>query len=199
MSDDGLDVVLTWLDDNALNLVDQADSDVAQAHTVCVDLDSLEARIARVRKELGEETEPSPIALDGLRSLQRPTAGGVEAPEWQALRAQAERSLRSRGIDPSSVDLDALLDPEEVERIARRFSGGFTVRTHLDRYDLAIMFIAGLTAALVDWLVVNGAPTSLQQLRDFRPENDGLTGFFRDRSLKSENWGSSRLVMSVGR
>lgn len=188
MSDDGLDVVLTWLDDNALNLVDQAHSDVAQARTVCVDLSSLEARIARVRKELGEETEPSPTALDGLRSLQRPAAGGVEAPEWQALRVQAQRSLRSRGIDPSSVDLDALLDPEEVERIARRFSGGFTVRTHLDRYDLAIMLIAGLTAALVDWLVVNGAPTSLQQLRHFRPNNDGLTGFFRDHSLKSENW-----------
>ena len=44
MSDDGLDVVLTWLDENARTLVNQAHQDVAQAHAVSGDLDSLEAR-----------------------------------------------------------------------------------------------------------------------------------------------------------
>ena len=160
MSDDGLDVVLTWLDENAQDLVDQARADVAQARAVSDDLDSLEARIARIREELGEDAAqaPEPLALVGLPDLQRPAAGFAATPEWEALRAQAEQSLRSRGVDPSTVDLDALLDPEEVARIARRFIGAFTVRTHLDRYDLAIMLIAGLAAALVDWLVVNGAP-----------------------------------------
>ena len=188
MSDDGLDVVLTWLDENAQNLVDQAHDDVAQARAVSDDLDSLEARIARIRAELGEEAEPAPLSLVGLPELQRPATGFTATPEWEALRAQAEQSLRSRGVDPSTVDLDALLDPEEVARIARRFIGAFTVRTHLDRYDLAIMLVAGLTAALVDWLVVNGAPTSVEQLRDFRPDQDGLTAFFRDHSVDSDNW-----------
>jgi hypothetical protein len=188
MSDDGLDVVLTWLDENTQSLVDQAHEDVAQAQAVSGDLDSLEARIVRIRAELGEEPEPAPLTLVGLPELQRPTTGFTATPEWEALRAQAEQSLRSRGVDPSTIDLDALLDPEEVARIARRFIGAFTVRTHLDRYDLAIMLIAGLTAALVDRLVVNGAPTSVEQLRDFRPDRDGLTAFFREHSVDSDNW-----------
>ena len=50
------------------------------------------------------------------------------------------------------------------------------------------MLIAGLTAALVDWLVVNGAPTSLEQLREFRPDKEGLTAFFREHSVDSDNW-----------
>lgn len=146
MSEDGLDVVLTWLDESAQDSVHRAHSDVAQARAVSGDLDSLAARIDRIREELGEEAEPVPAALVGLLTLQRPATGIRQTPEWQALRAQAEQSLRSRGVDPSSIDLDALLDPEEVERISRRFIGGFTVRTHLDRYDLAIMLITGLRA-----------------------------------------------------
>ena len=188
MSDDGLDVVLTWLDENARSLVDQAHEDVAQAHAISGDLDSLEARVARIRAEVGEEAEPAPLSLLGLPELRRPATGFTATPEWDALRAQAEQSLRSRGVDPSTIDLDSLLDPEEVERIASRFLGAFTVRTHLDRYDLAIMLVAGLTAALVDWLVVNGAPTSVEQLRDFRPDQDGLTAFFRKHSVDSDNW-----------
>ena len=218
MSDDGLDVVLTWLDENARSLVDQAHEDVAQAHAISGDLDSLEARIARMREELGadpdsaplplvglpelqrpapgvtatpewealraqaeqssrsrgvdpstidldslldpeevarirdelgEKAEPAPLSLVGLPELQRPATGFAATPEWEALRAQAEQPLRSRGVDPSTIDLDSLLDPEEVARIARRFIGAFTVRTRLDRYDLAIMLIAGLTAGAV--------------------------------------------------
>ena len=188
MSDDGLDVVLTWLDENAQSLIDQAHEDVAQAQAVSRDIDSLEARAARTRAELGVEAEPAPLALVGLPELQRPATGFTATPEWEALRAQAEQSLRSRGVDPSTIDLDALLDPEEVARIARRFIGAFTVRTHLDRYDLAIMLVAGLTAALVDWLVVNGSPTGIDQLREFRPDRDGLTAFFRKHSVDSDNW-----------
>ena len=188
MSDDGLDVVLTWLDENAHALVDQAHDDVARARAMSGDLDSLEDRVARIRAELGVEPDPAAPPLVGLPALHRPATGFKATPEWDALRAQAEQSLRSRGVDPASVNLDALLDPDEVERIARRFIGAFTVRTHLDRYDLAIMLVAGLTAALVDWLVVNGAPTSVEQLRDFRPDRDGLTAFFREHSVDSDNW-----------
>ena len=187
MSDDGLDVVLTWLDANARDLIDQARDDVAQTRMISGDLDELEARIARMRAELGAEPDPAPLPLVGLSELQRPAPGVTATPEWEALRAQAEQSLRSRGVDPSTVDLDSLLDPEEVERIARRFLGSFTVRTHLDRYDLAIMLIAGLTGALVEYLVVNGAPRSVDDLRNFKPRNEGLTSFIQTHSLSSKN------------
>ena len=187
MSDDGLDVVLTWLDENAQGLVLQARDDVAQAHAISGDLDSLEARTVRMRAELGAEAEPAPLSLVGLPELQRPATGFAATPEWEALRAQAEQSLRSRGVDPSTIDLDSILDPEEVARIARRFIGAFTVRTHLDRYDLAIMLIAGLTGALVEYLVVNGAPTSIDDLTKFQPRNKGLTKFIQANSLDSKN------------
>ena len=187
MSDDGLDVVLTWLDENARSLVDKAHEGVAQAHAISGDLDSLEARVTRIRAELGEQAEPAPPSLVDLPELQRPATGFAATPEWEALRAQAEQSLRSRGVDPSSIDLDALLDPEEVSRIARRFSGAFTVRTYLDRYDLAIMLVAGLTGALVECLVSNGAPTSIDDLRNFKPGNKGLTSFIQAHSLDSKN------------
>lgn len=188
-SGDGLEVVLTWLDANADDLLGQAHADVAHARALSDDLDEIEARVARMREELGvADSGAAPLEVLGLEGLRRPRSGPATSPEWDALRAQAEESLRSRGVDPSSIDVDSLLDPEEVERIARRFVGSFTVRTHLDRYDLAIMLIAGLTAALVDWLVVNGAPTSLEQLRTFRPDKDGLTSFFRDHSVDSDNW-----------
>lgn len=187
--DDGLDVILSWLDVNSDELLEQASADVAQAQALSKSLDRAEAHVARMREELGVEAAHStPLELLALDDLGRPQSGSATTLQWEALRRQAEASLRSRGIDPNDVDLDALLDPDEVARIARRFIGAFAVQAHLDRYDLAIMLVAGLTAALVDWLVVNGAPTNVEQLRDFRPDKHGLTSFFRHHSVDSDNW-----------
>jgi len=73
-----------------------------------------------------------------------------------------------------------------VARIERRFVGGFTVQTHLDRYDIAMILIAGLTGALVDYLIM-GSPTSLAQLRDFKPDDSPLTRFFHAHRVDSDN------------
>jgi hypothetical protein len=188
-ADDGLDVVLTWLTLDGDDLVAQAHADVDQANETSRKLDELGARAAELRRQVGlEDAPPKPPLSLWAETLQRPAAGASASPQWDALRRQAEDALRARGVDPGLVDIDDLLDPDEVRRIARRFIGGFTVRAHLDRHDLAIMLIAGLAAALVDWLVVNGAPTSLEQLRKFRPDKDGLTSFFRDHAVDSNNW-----------
>lgn len=187
-ADDGLDVVLTWLDLHSAEMLTQARTDVSRAEATSGDLDELELRVARLRRELDlDETRPQPRALFAPEALRRPAAGQAPTPEWAALRLRAEASLRERGIDPRSVDLDDLLDPEEIARIARRFVGGFTVRTRLDRYDLAMILIAGLTAALVEYLVM-GAPVTLNGLRDFKPKDSPLTAFFQGHSVDSDNW-----------
>ena len=138
-----------------------------------------------------DDFEPAPLERGRpARDCERPVSGLPPPPSsGRRYERRPSESLRSRGVDPSTIDLDALLDPEEVARIARRFIGAFTVRTHLDRYDLAIMLVAGLTAALVDWLVVNGAPTSLEQLREFRPDKEGLTSLLQGLThVDSDNW-----------
>jgi len=187
-ADDGLDVVLTWLARDTAELLAQARADVTSAEATGEALDELEARAARLREELDlGATVSQPAALFPREVLRRPAAREAATPEWEALRRQAEQCLKSRGVDPRDVDLDGLLDPEEIARIVRRFIGGFTVRTHLDRYDLAMILIAGLTAALVDYLVM-GAPVTLVGLRAFKPEDSPLTAFFHDHSVDSDNW-----------
>ena len=82
MSDDGLDVVLTWLDVNAEELLDQACHDVAEARALSADLDGLEARVARMREELdiaeSDQAPPDLLGFDGLRRP-RPDSGASPA------------------------------------------------------------------------------------------------------------------------
>jgi len=187
-ADDGLDVVLAWLTLDGDDLVAQARADVEQAKETSRKLDELGARAAELRRQVGlEDSPPKPSLSLWAETLQQPAAGTSASPEWDAVRRQAEDALRARGVDPGLVDIDDLLDPEEMRRIARRFSGGFTVRAHLDRYDLAIMLIAGLAAALVDYVMM-GSPTSLSELRTFKPKVDSpLTAFFHKHSVDSDN------------
>ena len=147
-ADNGLDVVLTWLTLDGDDLVAQARADVEQAKETGRKLDEIGTRAAELRRQVGlEDSPPKPPLSLWAETLQRPAAGASVSPEWDAVRRQAEDALRTRGVDPSLVDVDDLLDPEEIRRIARRFVGGFTVRAHLDRYDVAMILVAGLTAA----------------------------------------------------
>ena len=185
-ADDGLDVVLTWLYIDTAELLRQARADVAQAEATSRELDELEARAAALRKQLGlADAAARPPAPLWSASLQPPAAGETATPEWEALRRQAEECLRARDVDPQTVDLDDLLDPEDVRRIERRFIGSFNVQAHLDRYDVAMILIAGLTAALVDYLVM-GHPATLSQLRTFKPTDSPLTAFFRNHDVHTD-------------
>jgi hypothetical protein len=185
-ADDGIDVVLTWLDVDSTALLAQGRADVSRSETTSKGLDDLETRVTRLIDD--SDLDPSILSppLFPSQAPRRPETSEAATPEWEALRLQAVECLRARAVDSRDVDLDALLDPEEIARIRRRFIGGFTLRTHLDRYDLAIMLIAGLTAALVDYFVM-GAPVALDQLRAFQPKDSPLTAFFHARSVDSDN------------
>jgi hypothetical protein len=186
-ADDGLDVVLTWVYIDTAELLTQARADVAQAEATSRELDELEARAAALRKQLGvADAAARPPAPLWSASLRPPAAGETATPEWEALRRQAEECLRTRDVDPQTVDLDDLLDPEDVRRIERRFIGSFNVQARLDRYDVAMILIAGLTAALVDYVMM-GSPTSLSKPHTFKPTDSPLTAFFRQHSVRAHN------------
>jgi hypothetical protein len=95
--------------------------------------------------------------------------------------------LCSRGIDPTAVSLDNLLDPEEVKRLERRFLGGFKIETHLDKYDVATTVAAGLTGALVDFLIIN-IPKDIQYLGHIPQEGSPLTKWLHSLSVPHDNW-----------
>ena len=84
---------------------------------------------------------------------------------------------RSRDlIGDRPADLDDLLTQEELASINRRFGDGFVARSHLDRYDIVAAVAAGVTAAMLDYLVVAV------------PNESGLTNALRSLSQDSDNW-----------
>ena len=91
------------------------------------------------------------------------------------------------GIDPSGVDLDDLLDPDEVRRIERRFMPDFSVSAHLDQWDVAMTVMAGLAAALVDVLIVR-IPRDVVYLGLYSQEGSPLTKLLQNSSVGHDNW-----------
>jgi hypothetical protein len=84
---------------------------------------------------------------------------------------------RSRAVTGDApANLDDLLTREELASIDRRFGDGFTARSRLDRYDIIAAVAAGVTAALLDYLVVAV------------PNESGLTNALRSLSRDSDNW-----------
>ena len=129
-------------------------------------------RLRRVRLVLKQDLLVGDLELDELGFGAR----GAELHHDHRSAGAAE----ARGVDPASVDLDDLLDPEEVRRIERRFVGDFTIRTRLDRYDFAIILCAGLTAAALDF-ILGGPALSLDALHDWKPDQSPLDEFLRTR------------------
>ena len=198
-ADAGLDVVLTWLDLRSAEILAQARADVSRAKATSGDLDELELRVARLRHELDLDAIPrKPPSLFAREAFRQPAAGQTPTPEWAAIRLQAEASLRERGMDPRSVDLDDLLDPEEARRIERRFSGDFMVQAHLDRYDIAMIAIAGLAAALVGFLIVK-IPKDVVYLGAHAQTGSPLTKLLQSHSVGHDNWLSDWAKVSYDR
>jgi len=187
-ADDGLDVVLTWLSIDAAELLTQARADVAQAEATSREIGDPEALASTLGTQLGiagAATRP-PAPLWSV-SLRPPAAGETATPEWEALRRHAEECLRAREVDSQTVDLDDLLDPEEVRRIERRFMGDFTVQAHLDRYDVAMIAVAGLAAALVDFLIVK-IPEDVVYLGAHEQGGSPLMTLLQEQSVRHDNW-----------
>ena len=129
-------------------------------------LDDAEARALEIQRRLGIDPKP------GSRSQRLRVVPETPAPEsWE------EVVLRSRAvIGDAPANLDDLLSREELASIERRFSDGFVARSRLDRYDVIAAVAAGITAALLDYLIVAV------------PNGSGLTNALRSLAGDHDNW-----------
>jgi hypothetical protein len=150
ITDRGLDVELVGTSRELHDIaggIDQLHDDIA-ATTASVD--DIDARVAR---------------LTGL-------APTIAPREIEAARVQ----LQSRHVSAETADLAALLDPVEIDRIRRRYSGDHTVRARLDGIDVLVALSAGVAATVVDAIVTATPATS------------PVTNWLRSHAVDSDNW-----------
>lgn len=189
MTAPGLEVVLRYQAIQMDELGTAVSEAVGEATATSEELDTLEDQIER----LTAATDiPAPVVRPAFESTQRNPEtidAGIRATKgWDVLLAEATVNLRGRGIDPSAVDIGQLLDSDEVERINRRRSGGFTIQANLDPYDILIAVTAGLTACVIDALVVR-IPADTKWWGGAQTlKGSPLTKALRELSIDSDNW-----------
>lgn len=157
-------------------------------------LDDIEERATALKKKW-----PFPLSKSGVCLTPKKAAEtyrqGIHPRDWETIRREAELNLRERGVDPTSVSLDNLLDPEEVKSIEQRFCGGFSISSRLDKYDVGASVAAGLTAALVDFLIVK-IPKDIEYLGKISQKGSPLTKWMRSLSIPEDNWLASYFKVS---
>ncbi len=156
-------------------------------------LDILENKVEKLKGEI-EDTE---ITISTQPKESYPASGEQQkhsedrdqknSVDWASVLEEAEKRLRERGINPQDVSLNNLLDKKEVQLIEKRFSGGFTIKTHLDPYDVIAAIVAGLVAGAVDLFVVK-IPKDITYLGRFVQKGSPLTKWLHSLSISDKNW-----------
>jgi len=141
----------------------------AEVVGVAGDLEDIDQRVREIRRRTGLPVE-SDERPPSLRSVAQEPVEQLPL-DWEEVLGRARNAL---GDD--HADLDTLLSADEIASIERRFVEGFTVRSRLDGYDILAAVAAGVTAALLDYLVVAV------------PEQSELTTALRSLSTDSDNW-----------
>lgn len=158
-------------------------SDLEAARSTESGIEQLEGDARLLAEANGVSARKTPREVDPA-----PNRSDPDIP-WPALVSAAEKRLNDRGMDTSEVGLDECFSDDEVNRLERRFSGSFTLRTRLDRYDVAGMVLAAVVGALVDVFLVRipAGGDLLQQQGAKLHSPSPITQKMRDHSLRSEN------------
>lgn len=165
MPDDDLVVALTWADGRVASLeVEVADLVDGVAETG-VRIEAIERRVENLRRRTATST------VSPSEPLLRPVPETVPAVAWEALVANAAASVPREG-----ASLDDLIDKRTRSGIDRDFDLDGTFRVSLDRYDILAAVAAGVTGALLDYLVVSV------------PNTSSLTTSLRSLAADSDNW-----------
>ncbi len=166
MPDSELAVTLTFAAGEHGSLVTEVEELSSEISDTTDHLDDADARVREIQRRLGIDPKPE------SRSQYIRAVRATPPPEsWDEV---VHRSRAALGDTPGS--LDDLLTRKELASIERRFGDGFTARSRLDRYDIMAAVAAGVTAALLDYLVVAV------------PKNSGLTQALKKLSVNHDNW-----------
>lgn len=151
-------------------------------------LDDIDARVQHLLAETGVEADAR-RRPNLLRRVELPESNVALStlPSLAEIHRGAEERLRSRGIDPETVRLDDLLPAETVERLERRYRGGFTLTADLDRYDVIAAVAAGVTAAIVDATIVR-IPKEMTYLGERIQKGSPLTEWLHSQKDSSQHW-----------
>lgn len=130
-------------------------------------IDRAADRAAHLRQRLGID-EPDPPADRPRRP--RPMTQPVPMSTWKEI---VETALAS-GHEQASFD--GLVSHDQARRIDEQHRDGFALDARLDAMDIAAAVTAGVTAALLDFLIVD------------IPRTSDLTRSLRDLGVDSHNW-----------
>lgn len=185
---DGLAIILHDLHAETEEQIDEATEGVRMGQQTAGGINTLDKRVRRLMTETGV-TPNSGTTSARLRRFEVPipAIAGEALPSLSEIHRDAERRLRARGIDPATVDLNDLLPSATVERLERRFRGGFTLQVNLDQYDVIAAVVAGLTAALVDVTIVR-IPKDIKYLGNQFQEGSLLTEWLNSKKDPAEHW-----------
>jgi len=179
-----LEIILTYQTSEFNRLQKQVEQGLASAEETANNINQLDAKVERILKQVGiQHNTPKPVELRVIEN--RPKQSAVIA--WDDLKQRAEANLISRGVIPAEISLDNLLDEEEVRKIEKRFYQGFSISSHLDKYDILAAISAGLVAGIIDFLIVK-IPKDITYLGKHLQEGSPLTKWMRNLSIKDDNW-----------
>lgn len=179
---DGLSVVLNCATQDWLQTLTSINGALAESQSQSRRLDELEGRISLLPREAGVN-----VVSTQPKNRFRSELGPPPTFTWEQLRESAEKRLRARSVDLSSLRIDDLLDPQENRRIESRFRGGFTLTANLDRFDVIAAIAAGLVAAAADFLVVR-IPKDIVYLGRHFQTGSPLTKWIQSLEVSSDNW-----------
>lgn len=157
MSPHQIEVVLTAAALDLDGLADQVATHRKAIDETSHQLDTADQRLTELLARLPAQAATDiPVSAPPADGVGRTGSGSQPSPNpsWENRVLRARDRIASVGIDPDTVDLDALLSPEDLRRIDRRHPASFQVKAQLDAYDVLVAVAAGLAATAVDVLLV---------------------------------------------
>ena len=184
MDTNELEIVLCYQVSEFNRLNEQIDNDISVAEETQKNIDQLDSRVDAILTKIDVlDIREVPVELRVIENSPQEST----ATAWDDLKERAEANLISRGVIPAEISLDNLLDEEEVRKIEKRFYQGFSISSHLDKYDILAAISAGLVAGIIDFLIVK-IPKDITYLGKHLQEGSPLTKWMRNLSIKDDNW-----------
>lgn len=175
---------LAYVADESRQGKKESSDNLAEARNQSAKIDDLEKRITLLCASSGVELHLEKPSESRARS---PLIRDARPPSWEELCERARRRFSDRQVDLSGFKIEQLLDQDEVERIDRRFRGGFQLEAKLDRFDIIASIAAGLVASVIDIFLVQ-TPPHTGALGSLGSAGSPFTKWLNSLNVPHDNW-----------